>query len=179
MTIRRRLAFSFLAILILFGLNLVIHFWSDQKRDAAVESLRRAILRQTLLASMKQTLNDLQKQVALLSQIVVEATTGGADPEEIARFNGQIENIGKQIQELHELSDADAGTTVKLLQEAYQELSASWRTFYENFGLNHTKAIMVLATRADPLSQRVLLQLLPRLEEGERLRVQAASANFH
>jgi len=42
MTIRRRLILSFLTILSLFGLNLVIYFWGNHRRQAAVEDLRRA-----------------------------------------------------------------------------------------------------------------------------------------
>src|SRR5712692_10315110 len=113
MTIRRRLVLSFLAILVLFGLNLLIYFWSNQTRGATVEDLRRAMARQILVASIKQNLNDLQKQVALLSQVMVEADMSGAGPDEIAQFQGQIAAIGKQIQELRELSDSAARMKVE------------------------------------------------------------------
>ncbi|MBI3597711.1 MAG: HAMP domain-containing protein [Nitrospirae bacterium] len=179
MTIRRRLTFSFLAILVLFGLNLVIHFWSDQQRSATVETLRRAIARQILIASIKQDLHDLQRQVALLSQVPVEATSSGAGPDEITRFNNQLEPIRQQIEELRDLSDFEARNKVASLEKTYQELSASWRIFYENFGANQAKAVTELAMHAEPLSQRVVHELVPQLEEDEKRRVEVASGNFY
>ena len=179
MTIRRRLDLSFLAIIGLLGLNLAIYFWSNQQRSASVEELRRAISRQNLVASINQNLNDLQKQVALMSQVTVEATTGGAGPGEVLLFKSQIEAIRKQIKDLRELSDSEARINVESLDKALQELGTSWIIFYENFGVNHAKAIRELAMRIDPLSQRVLQQLVPQLQEGEKRRVEAASSNFY
>jgi class 3 adenylate cyclase len=173
------LALSFLAILVLFGLNLVIHFWSDQKRTAAVESLRQAVSRQILIESVKQNLNGLQKQVDLLSQVTGKAATVGAEPAEIAQFKEQLQATAKQIQELRGLSDPNARAKVQSLEEAYRALSASWGIFYENFGIDSPKAVMELAMRADPLSQTVLHQLVPQLQENEKSSVEAASANFY
>ncbi len=68
MTIRRQLTFSYVSILILLGCNLLIYFWTDVKREAAFDELRRAISRQTLISSIQQQLGDYQKHVALLSQ---------------------------------------------------------------------------------------------------------------
>ncbi len=163
----------------LFGLNLVIYFWSSHKRSVTVEELRRAISRQILVASIKQKLNDIQKQVALLSQVTIEAAISGAGPDEVTQFKGQIEAVEKQIQELHELSDSEARIKVESFEKAYRELGASWSIFYENFGVNHIKAITELAIRADPLSQRVIQQLVPQLQEEEKYRVEMASTNFY
>src|SRR5713101_59403 len=178
MTIRRRLVFSFLAILSLFGLNLLIYFWGNQTRSATVEDLRRAIARQILVASIEQNLNDRQKQVALLSQVMVEAGMSGVGPEAIAQFKGQVEAIGQQIQELRDLPDPEARIKIESFEKAYQELGASWGIFYENLGIHQTKAIIELATHADPLSQQVMQQL-ELLQEDEKRRVEAASANFY
>lgn len=178
MTIRRRLTLSFLAILVLFGVNLVIYFWGNQKRSASVEGLQRAISRQILVASVKQSLNDLQKQVALLSQVMGESAMSGLGPDEIAQFKHQTEAIAKQIHELEELSASDARIKVIAFGKVYEDLGTSWRTFYENFGVRHTKAITELAVRAEPLSQRVIQQLA-QLQEDEKDRVKAASANFY
>ena len=179
MTIRRRLALSFLAILLLFGLNLVIYFWSNQKRSASVEALRRAISRQILVASIDQNLGNLRKQVSLLSEVMVEAAATGAGPDQILQFNTQLETIGKQIQELQDLSDSEARREVESFAKTWQELGVSWRIFYLNFGVNQAKAITELAMRADPLSQRVGQQLLPQLQENEQQRVEAARAQFY
>lgn len=178
MTIQQRLALSFLTILLLFGVNLGIYFWSNEKRGATVESLQRAISRQILLASIKQDLNDLQKAVALLSQIGAEGIPSGAGPDTIQQFNRQVESIGKRIRELRELSDPEMKAQVESFGEVYQKLSFSWRIFYDNFGVNHTRAITELAINADPLSQREA-QKLVMLQNEEKKRVEAANVQFY
>src|SRR5438874_9896395 len=100
MTIRRRLILSYLAILTLLGLNLVIYFWSDQRRKSTFEELRRAVSRQILISSIHQQLNDYQKQVTLLSQIMADSVSGGASAEEIAQFNGRLHAIGEEIERM-------------------------------------------------------------------------------
>jgi len=72
MTIRRRLALSHFAILLLLAFNLVVYYSSDLKRKSTFEELRRAISRQILISSIQQKLNDYQKQVSLLSQITAD-----------------------------------------------------------------------------------------------------------
>src|SRR5689334_7469023 len=103
MTIRRRLGLSFLAILALFGLNLVIFYWGTSQRTAAVEELRRAVARQLLIGSIKQKIGDVKKQVALLSQVIPEDAKSGARPEELAQFDQQIDAVGEEIGKLGDL----------------------------------------------------------------------------
>src|SRR5579872_4888786 len=106
MTIRRRLTISYFAILGLLGVNLVSYLWSDLKRAATFEELRRAISRQTLIASVRQELNDTQRQVTLVSQMMVEAGRSEATPEEIAQFNGRLDRMAGKIDQLRSLTDA-------------------------------------------------------------------------
>src|SRR5438045_2450203 len=100
MTIRRLLTLSYFAILTLLGLNMVIYFWSDLRRKSTFEELRRAVSRQILISSIHQQLNDYQKQVTLLSQIMGDAVSGGASAEEIDHFNARLNTIGDQIQRM-------------------------------------------------------------------------------
>ena len=87
MTIRRQLSLSYLGILLLLGCNLLIYLWTDTKREAAFEDLRRAISRQTLISSIQQQLGDYQKQVTLLSQITGEGGLSVPSREEIDQFD--------------------------------------------------------------------------------------------
>lgn len=180
MTIQQRLVLSFLSILLLFAFNLVIYFWSNAKRGAAVEDLRRAISRQILVASIKQNLNDIQKEIALLSQLSGETSLGGVTPEEIAQFKQRLAANADKVNRLQQLSD-DVTNRIRLemLENDYSELSSSWTIFYENFGVHHAKAITELALRAEPLSQRVLQQLIPQLQEDEKERVEERSEKFY
>ncbi|GEM_PF-1551367 len=179
MTLRRRLAVSFLAILILFGLNLIIYFWSNQKRSTSVDDLRLAISRQILVASIKQQLNDIQKQIALLSQITAEGATGGGDLQQVAQFNSQIDSIAVEIKELRDISTSDEKPKIEAFEKDFKALGNSWRIFYENFGSNTVKAITELALRGDPLGQRVIQRLVPQLQEDEKARVERSSASFY
>ena len=69
-------------------------------------------------------------------------------------------------------------TVRKALDKSYAELSASWLKFYENFGVHHSTAILELATRAEPLGQRVQLEVVPAVLDAERRNVEVTTANF-
>jgi len=179
MTIRRRLSLSFLLILLLFALNLIIYFWGNQRRQATVEALRQAVSRQALISGLNQNLKNIQKQVTLLSQLATETTAAAADPADVAQFNSQLQNVERQIKELQHLSERETGANIEAFAAAYGRLSSSWRIFYENLGFDQTKAITELAVRAEPLTQEVLENRLPQLQNDENLRVDGASANFY
>jgi signal transduction histidine kinase len=179
MTIRQRLSLSFAVILLLFAVNLVIYFWSNQRRQATVEALRRAVSRQALISGINQSLNDIQKQVSLLSQVATESGAAGADPAEVGSFNQQLSMLEHEIGELNELAEPETKRNIESFRKAYLELSSSWRVFYENFGKDQTKAITELVVRAEPLTQEVIQQRLPQLQQDENKRVDAASANFY
>ncbi len=192
MTIRRRLILSYFAILVLLGMNLVIYFWSDLKRKSTFEELRRAINRQVLISSIHQELNDFQKQVSLLSYDMADsvfsddavtkerlAGGGGVSAEEINRIGARLNEIAGQIQQMKSQTDADGMVRIDNFADAFRDLSTSWRIFYENFGRNQTKAITEAVVHAEPLSQKVMTQLLPQLQQDERKRVEAASSHFY
>jgi two-component system NtrC family sensor kinase len=179
MTIRRRLTLSYFAILLLLGLNLIIYFWSDQKRKSTFEELRSAISRQILISSIQQKLNDYQKQVTLLSQINTDVNEGGASPEDIAAFGSRLDAIGVQIRQMSKLSDEGGKGMIAAFASAFKDLSASWRIFYENFGRNQSRAITEEVMHSEPLGQKVMQELLPQLQQHEKDSVEAASVHFY
>lgn len=176
MTIRRRFTLSFLGIVILFALNAWVYVWSNQRRSVAVEELRRAIQRQTLLSSVQLTFNDTQKQIGVLSQVASEAGAAGATAAERTQFADQLNTAEKNITAFRQLSGNSA--TVTEFDKASKELNASWRVFYDNFGVNQTKAIAELAIRGEPLSRLVIQELMPKLQVEENQRAESASENF-
>ena len=179
MTIRRRLALSHFAILLLLAFNLVIYYSSDLKRKSTFEELRRAISRQILISSIQQKLNDYQKQVSLLSQITADLSNSGASPEEVTQFSEHLNDIGGQISQMSSLSDAGGKDKIEAFRKAFGELSASWQVFYENFGRNQSRAITEVVTRGEPLGRKVMQELLPQLQQDERNRIEAASTHFY
>ena len=169
MILKKHIQLSFLAILALFALNIAINFWSIQKKGAAIELQQQATSRQAITTTVKQATGDMQKQVARLGQIRIDAATNPLAAGEIEQFNLKAAAIAAQIAMLNEHTNDEARPEVEALQKNYADLVASWRFFYENFGVNHVKALTELALRAEPLSQRLMYEAVPLLEErGKR-----------
>src|SRR6266576_3774563 len=183
MTIRRKLALSSGIILLLFGLNLAIYFWSAAKRSPTVDTLARAISRETLIASISQALANLHQEVTLMSGVSAEASGASATPEQRQDFANQIEGVSRDLGQLE--SDATSVTRsengrreIEQLRNTFEQLARSWKIYYDNFGINPNVAVVELAVRADPLSERVLKNQLPHLREAEQERVSEARADF-
>ncbi len=179
MTLRRQLALSYLAIFTLLGSNLLIYFWTDTKRQTAFEDLRRAISRQTLISSIQQELGDYRKQVSLLVQITGEGGPKAPSKSEVDQFNAHLASIAGEIRQIGTLSGSEDRSGVESLRKAFQDLSASWQIFYQNFGVDQTRAITEVVMRAEPLSRTVTQEMLPRLLKDERDREGAAATNFY
>ena len=176
MTIRRRFTLSFLGIMVLFTFNAGVYVWSNGRRSVAVEDLRRALTRQALLSSVQLAFNDAQKQIGVLSQMVSEVDAAGASPAEKTQFANQLGTAERNIAEFRKLGK-DTPTIIEF-QRSFGDLAASWRIFYDNFGVNQAKAIAELAIRGDPLSRRVMTELMPRVQAEENKRAESASENF-
>ena len=177
MTIKRRISISFIAIGTLFVLNLGIYFAMQQRQQVSADSLRRAITRQPLLTDIQQSLTNLQKQVALLSQVMSDLSAG-ADAGDSARFKEEIGKTEVKIAELERMDDPGQRPRIAEFRKLFHDLGQSWTIFYENFGVHHPKAVMELAMTADPLSQRVLGEMLPAILSAERAETTAASQRF-
>jgi signal transduction histidine kinase/CheY-like chemotaxis protein len=175
MTIRRQLSLSYLGILLLLACNLLIYLWTDTKREAAFEDLRRAISRQTLISSIQQEIGDYQKQVTLLSQ--GEGGLTAPSREDADRFDNNLHKIGSEIRQVAALTAADDKASIESFLRVFEELSTSWRIFYQNLG--QTSAITEEVMHADPLARTVMQEMLPRLQEDEKNRQAAATAHFH
>src|SRR4026208_343558 len=179
MTIRRRLSLAFSLIVALFAVTLLIYFWGNVRRDASVGAVRRAVFRQAQISAISQHLNDIQKQVTLLSQVATETAAGESAPGEALQFNRQLESVAEEIKQLRSLSDPDTQRTLNSFSDTFQKLSASWLVFHQNLGVDQAKAITELAVRVEPLAQDLLKTQLPQLQKNETARVDAASANFY
>src|ERR1022692_584206 len=151
MTIRRQLTVSYLCILMLLGCNMLLYLWTDTKREAAFEDLRRAISRQTLMSSIQQQIGDYQKQVAYLSQITGGGGLRAPSSEETNQFNSGLDSIGLEIQQVAALTANEDKASIESFQRAFAELNASWRLFYVNQGQNRGITEMVL--HAEPLAR--------------------------
>src|SRR5262245_3996240 len=178
MSTHKRLAVAFLLLLALFAINVLIHFWGSSRRSAGFEVLRQAIARQALLESVGKQLGDVQKEMALLSE-VYSGSAGGADAAEAARFDRQLLSIRTSLEELQALSAVEDLWRVRTLSALGEQLLDSWKTAYASFGVDNGRAIRELSLRAEPLSQRVVQELLPQVQAAERSRVESARERFY
>lgn len=178
MTIRRKLTLSFGFILALFGINLGIYYWSSAQRNQTVNTLGRAIERQSLIAAISQKLNILHKQIALLGTISMGSGGGAASPQEIQQFAAQLSNITAKVDELSKLADPSERQQIAAFKTEFEKLGASWKTYYEDLDVKQELAVMELAMHGDPLTEQVFEHLLPQLKKTEDLRVSRAKENF-
>jgi class 3 adenylate cyclase/HAMP domain-containing protein len=174
MIVKNHIKFSFLAILILFALNFAINFWCGQQRIAVTELLQQATSRQAITTTIKQGVSDIQKQAGRLGQIHMEGAATPLPPGDIKSLNLQSDAITGQIGRLIKISDGETHVRATALQKSYAELAASWRVFYENFGANHVQALTELALHTEPLSQQVLYEAIPWIEELESQQIETS-----
>ena len=183
MTIRRHLIISFVAIVLLFAVNVAVYFWGSGQRQAGFDDLQRAMRREQLILRIEKALSDVEKQVALVSQGLVAPT--GAAPgtalpgaKDALAFSGQLKTIGDRVAEFINLTPPEGRDAANEFGGAVNQLRASWYLFLLNSSANQPAAIMELAIRAEPLSREVLGVRLPRLSATEQAATERAKLNF-
>ncbi len=174
MKLKSQILFSLFSILLLFALNFSVNFWSTQQKDAAVRLLQRETDLLSITTTIKQGAADIQKQVSRLGQVQLDGTTTTTlIPPEKDKVEAQSARIATEVAKLYQLSEGEVHAKAEVLQQKYAELAASWHLFYGNFGSNHAQALTELAL-AEPLSQYVLYEALPLLEELEHRQIEIA-----
>ncbi len=176
---RGRLLFGFVLIFSLFLVNLAVHQWSRRNRDESFEALRDAMARQTLTARLRQRTADLQKEMALLSEVYSSPSPLGAPPEELEGFRTEVVRLDRDLQELESLAVGEASARVRRFAAACRDLAWSWERAFESFGVDPARSITELSLRADPLGARVLRELLPEIEQDEARRVIVAREGYY
>ena len=179
MTIRRRLTLSFATVLVLFGISLAVYSWSARLHDVTMRQLDHTLQRRVLLATIRQEVDNLQKQVALLSQSELQGDGSPAppNPRTLQLFDEKVQAVTRQIAELKNLSEPEDAGSVAELESNYAGLAQSWKAFYEYLGVEPAWAV-ASAAKADPLGFRLLTEILPRLQEVENGRVAMAEKSF-
>ena len=173
MTIRARLILAFATILAMFAVTQAIQVASDQQRTKTVTDLERALNREIVLGRIGPGIADLQRQVALLSQIESEPGQAPAGRDIVA---AEIEKVSADIRNLVTLTDpVDAGA-VRDLQQTYAKLADAWGRFYDYLGVDAGWAT-AFQVKAEPLARHVL-DLLPKLQAAQTAHMQEVQARF-
>ena len=179
MTIQGRLLAGLLCILLFLGLNLGFQQWSQRARLESIAELERGAQRQRLLSTAERRLADLQRELALLVGFSADLKDSRVTAEERGRFLVQLLTVRADLQRARDLASAATVPHAAALIGAFDQLAHSWTTVYESLGSDPEAAITELATRAEPLSQRVLRELVPRWQAAERGQLEQASVRLH
>jgi class 3 adenylate cyclase len=170
-SIQRRLTLGFLAILSLFALNQGIQSWSARLRAQTMSTLDRALKRQILMASVRQQVGSLHSLMVQMAQVE------DAQPVGAGAFDGDMARAGRDIHELAVLTDEAERPPVTELETTYGSLSAAWRAFFDNLGVNEAECVAA-QLRAEPLGRRVTREILPEMQEQQGVVVSAARERF-
>jgi serine phosphatase RsbU (regulator of sigma subunit) len=177
MTIRRRLNLSFLAILIFFAANEAIYLWGARLRARTMQTLDNSRRREVLIGSIRQEIDNLHKQVTLLSEIPFNTAQTKIDPLAHKYFEDRINQAGGDIDQLRQLSESSYRGAADEVADLYKKLSATWLAFYDYLGTDRALAL-ANQIRGDRQSKQLQLRDLPKLEAAEKDRVQKAEAAF-
>lgn len=74
MTLARRVGLSFGLVLLLFGLNLVVYFWTSQQKADSLAALRSTSERRMQMRALEHDLRDRGRESVILSEAVLDET---------------------------------------------------------------------------------------------------------
>ena len=177
MTIRRRLALSYAVLLLLGAANLALYLGTSRLRTRSMYTLSRALHRQLLLSSIRQEVEDLHKQVTLLSQMDFGNGEGVGMPQGRQLFAQKLRGVTDLMSDLSKIADPADAPAISTAQAQYKDLAFAWGQFYDYLGEEQTWAVANSA-RAEPMSLRLQRQLLPALQAAEQEHVRLAEEEF-
>src|SRR5690349_782215 len=177
MTIRRRLTLSYAVLLLLGAANLTLYLATSQLRTRSMHTLDRALHRQLLLSSIRGEVDDLHKQVTLLSQMDFESGEGGGMAQGRQLFGQKLRVVTDLLAQLAALAEPADASSIAAVQKQYAEVSAAWGQFYDYLGVEQTWSV-ASAARAEPLSLRLQRSMLPALQQSEQVHVRLAQDEF-
>ncbi len=131
MSLRKRLTFSLLAILVLFAINVLTHFWGSYARSESMVAYREAIYATQISRELERLL-DAQQQAT--QELAIFRTTGqslGQAERNLAEEN--VNNILNKILELGIQKPESTNEKYQSLWESSQKLLNMWRIFYQEY----------------------------------------------
>ncbi len=122
MTIRRRLALSFGATLLLFCLNLLAHFVTSQQRDVSLHHFETAVQRRLLWASLEHEYRNRWQELSVLSELPFT-------PEQAKEVQDRIAGLTARIGPVRTGDDAAAAVALARFleaQRAFEQRAREW-----------------------------------------------------
>ncbi len=171
MKLRDKLGLAFLAVLVLFALNMVVFFWGDHRHNATIAELRDALSRQLQLGELVEGVEDRNREVNLLAGLI---STGAVDfdAEQIAGIRERLQDNRRNFEALKAATPPERTAELAPLEATYDRLLDGWAAFY-------TAAADGSPTDPPPPELvRGVLQRLRALEHTELQRVDTAADSF-
>jgi signal transduction histidine kinase len=131
MSLRERLTFSIITILVLFSINIGTDSWSNGKRNASLVQLRQAVSAQIQASVIKQNLENLHKAVLLLGSLR-NTLDENLTPQEIAQALSEISTLRADMQELG-LASRSGKSAYENVETSLLELIPLWKKFYRQY----------------------------------------------
>jgi len=173
MSLARRLILSFLAILLLFAINLGVSFWSDSSRKESLDQLQTAFTRNILVLEIEHALSRC-RQDADSAQAFSDSETSPFNEADFLVMKDRLASLEDEIARLLGLSKKSGFEDAERLLATFKQLRAAWSVLYSGEAGS--------SLLADPEGTRALAGeaagLLAQLARNERERVQSARTTF-
>ncbi|MCP4202720.1 MAG: adenylate/guanylate cyclase domain-containing protein [bacterium] len=127
MTLRLRWAFSILAILLLFALNLGVYFWGNARQTELILDLKTALESKDLVVEIRDLVARRQRDTEVMEPLV---TTGAVrlDTGQLEDIRSRTREIEGMIERLHGLSHS---SSTARLGAVFRDLAQAWLDVYE------------------------------------------------
>src|SRR5215813_4556976 len=177
MTIRRRYYLSLLIVLGLFFANLIAYVWSAHARKLAESEWDHATAAELKLSSIRQELDNLNKEVTIASQMPPEEQASVMNEETLNFFQRITTERYAEIESLKQDASPNQVAAIQEFQSHFRELRRAWLDFYRTGGKDESAAVADLV-RADSLAVKVFEQEIPNLQSLESDRISRARIDF-
>ena len=128
MSIRQRLALSFVAILALFAIDIAVVFDGIRQRTASFEDLNNAVDRELMVVDITQGLEEGRSRVESLAAIV-EFGEAGLSPGASAQWSDKFDGLRHSTQRLKSSAEDSDREAIHQLADDWDELSSYWEVF--------------------------------------------------
>ncbi len=127
MTLRLRWAFSILAILLLFGVNLAVYFWGNAQRTGLILELKTALESKDLVVEIRNTIADRHRDAEVMEPLLAAGAVR-LEASQLADIRQRMREIERMIERLRGLLVSEETAQ---LENGFKGLEEAWLEVYE------------------------------------------------
>lgn len=132
LTLRLRMLLSIVAIVALFTLANIAYQVSSENRNQGLDNLQNAVARQLATVTIRQKLEDQQKEILVLDALR-ESGEDRLSGREIKDARRDVTTLAAEIDELKQFLNPETSDSHLLLSNSFTNLSNLWQDFYSAF----------------------------------------------